>query len=201
VLLTGDIFFPIAGRAGAGEVNAGTLFMLPAIGSTNGERFMALSIASARTRLWLSTSYFVPDDDFRRLLLQAARRGVDVRILTAGDASDVKTTTYAARARYEELLEGGVRIFEYMPTMMHAKTFVIDGMWSTIGSLNFDNRSIAFNNESNLVVLDPVVGARMDSIFTADLQHSREVTIEEFRSRPRGRRVLEWGANLLSRLL
>ena len=201
VLLTGDLFFPIDGRAGAGDVNAGTLFMLPAVGSTNGERFMALSIASARKRLWISTSYFVPDDDFRNLLLQAARRGVDVRVLTAGDMSDVKTTTYAARARYEELLAGGVRIFEYAPTMMHAKTFVVDGMWSTIGSLNFDNRSIAFNNESNLVALDSVVGARMDSIFVADLQLSREITLEQFRQRPRGRRMLEWGANLLSRLL
>ena len=200
-LLTGDIFFPIAGRAGAGGVNAGALFALPAIGSTNGERFMALTIASARERLWISTSYFVPDDDFRGLLLEAEKRGVDVRILTAGEMSDVKTTTYAGQARYEELLEGGVRIFEYEPTMMHAKTFVVDGLWATIGSLNFDNRSIAFNNESNIVTLDPGVGAKMDSIFVADLAHAKEITLAEFRERPRFRRMLEWGANLMSRLL
>ena len=200
-LLTGDVFFPLAGRGDDGEVNAGTLFALPAIGSTNGERFMALSIASARRTLWISTSYFVPDDDFRGLLLQAQKRGVDVRVLTAGDMSDVKTTTYAARARYEQLLEGGVRIFEYQPTMLHAKTFVVDGFWATIGSLNFDNRSIAFNNESNLVTLDSAVGARMDSIFLADLRYSREIKLAEFRERPRTRRLLEWSANLLSRLL
>jgi cardiolipin synthase len=85
--------------------------------------------------------------------------------------------------------------------MMHAKTFVVDGLWATVGSLNFDNRSIAFNNESNIVTLDSAIGAQMDSIFLADLRLSREITLAEFRERPRTRRMLEWSANLLSRLL
>ena len=117
----------------------------PSIGSTDAERFLALSISSARKTLYITNSYFVPDNDFRRMLTEAAKRGVDVRVLTAGDQTDVKTTTYASRARYEELLKGGVRIYEYQPVMVHAKTFVVDGLWSSIGTLNFDNRSLALN--------------------------------------------------------
>jgi len=200
-LLTGDTYFPREAFAEAGSVRAGLLFATPTTGSTNAERFMALSIASAKQRLYVSTSYFVPDDDFRALLLAAARRGVDVRVLTAGDQSDVKTTMLAARARYEELLAGGVKIYEYLPTMMHAKTFVIDGRWLTIGSLNFDNRSLAFNNESNLVVLDEALGARMDSIFVEDLRHSKQIVLAEWRERGGWEKTKEWGASLLSRIL
>ncbi len=153
-LITGDVFFPPQSFAEVGPVRAALLHSVPTVGSTPAERFLALSISGARRTLYISNSYFVPDDDFRDLLVRAAKRGVDVRVLTAGDKSDVKTTLYAGRARYPELIEGGVRIYEYQPTMMHAKTFVVDGVWSTVGSLNFDNRSLVFNNESNLVALD-----------------------------------------------
>ena len=141
-LITGDVFFPPESFAEVGSVRAAVLHSVPTIGSTPAERFLALSITGARRTLYISNSYFVPDDDFRDLLVRAAKRGVDVRVLTAGDKSDVKTTLYAGRARYPELLKGGVRVYEYEPTMMHAKTFVVDGVWSTVGSLNFDNRSL-----------------------------------------------------------
>lgn len=200
-LLTGDLFFPPAAARPAGTVSAGLLYAQPTTGSTNAERFMALSIASARKRLWVTNSYFVPDDDFRNLLKDAARRGVDVRVLTAGPKSDVKSTTWAGRARYEELMVEGVRIWEYQPTMIHAKTFVIDGMWSTIGSLNFDNRSLAFNNETNLAVLDSGVARELEVMFEEDLKYSREISLAEHRARGVKARVQEWGANLLSRLL
>jgi cardiolipin synthase len=85
--------------------------------------------------------------------------------------------------------------------MMHAKTMVVDGLWSTVGSLNFDNRSMAFNNESNVVTLDPALGATMDSIFIADLRYSKEITPAEFARRSWTEKALETGANLLSRLL
>src|SRR3712207_4246366 len=126
-LLTGDVFFPRETfRSPAGGTRAGLLFTAPTSGSTPAERFLALSIAGARRTLYIANSYFVPDDDFRRLLIDAARRGVDVRVLTAGEKTDVKTTWYAGRARYEELLRAGVRIYEYAPTMMHAKSMVVD---------------------------------------------------------------------------
>src|SRR5205085_9027307 len=131
--------------ASAGHVTAGLLLTSPTTGSTNAERFLALTIAGSSHTLYIANSYFVPDDDFRDLLIAAVQRGVDVRVLTGSRETDVKTTWSAGRARYDELLRGGVKIFEFEPTMMHAKTVVADGIWSSIGSMNFDNRSLAFN--------------------------------------------------------
>jgi cardiolipin synthase len=201
-LITGDVFFPRQRfEPIPGGMDAGLLFTAPTTGSTPAERFLALSIVSARKTLYIANSYFVPDDDFRRLLKNAVRRGVDVRVLTVSSQTDVKTTWYAGRHWYEELLAAGVRIFEYRPTMMHSKTLVVDGMWSAVGSMNFDNRSLAFNNESNLVVLDPRFGAAMDSIFLADLAHSREMRLDEFKRRSAWEKMIETGAAALSRVL
>jgi cardiolipin synthase len=201
-LLTGDTFFPARGFAPLpGGAQAGLLFTAPTTGSTPAERFLALSLASAHKTLYITNSYFVPDDDFRRLLKRAVRRGVDVRVLTVSAKTDVKTTWYAGRHWYEDLLAAGVRIYEYQPTMIHSKTIVVDGLWSSVGSMNFDNRSLAFNNESNLVVLDSVFGASMDSTFLNDLQHAKEIKLDEFRRRSPWERVLEVGAVTLSRLL
>jgi len=200
-LITGDVFFPPQSFAQTGTVKAAVLFSVPTVGSTPAERFMALSISGARRTLYISNSYFVPDDDFRGLLVRAAKRGVDVRVLTAGDKSDVKTTLYAGRARYPELLSGGVRIYEYQPTMMHAKTFVVDGVWSTVGSLNFDNRSLVFNNESNIVALDERVGASLDSLFMDDLRYAKEIKLPEFQRRSLGEKIIEWCANAFQRVL
>jgi len=108
---------------------------------------------------------------------------------------------YAGRARYPELLKGGVRVYEYGPTMMHAKTFVVDGVWSTVGSLNFDNRSLVFNNESNIASLDEGVGSTLDSLFMADLRYSKEIKLAEFEQRSWTEKLLEWGANAFQRVL
>jgi cardiolipin synthase len=200
-LITGDLFFPRQAFARTGGTRAGVFFAYPTTGSTPAERLMALTIASARKRLWITNSYFVPDDDFRRLLTAAARRGVDVRVLTAGPKTDVKTTTYAARARYPELMRDGVRVYEYLPTMMHAKSLSVDGLFAMIGSQNFDNRSLAFNNESSVVSLDAAVAANVDSVFLDDLRYSEEITMEKARRKSFKERLLEQGANLLSRML
>jgi len=200
-LIAGPTFFPPEAFVGTGNVHAGLLFAAPTTGSTPAERFLALTIAGARKSLYITNSYFVPDDDFRRLLKSAVRRGVDVRVLTVSEKTDVKTTWYAGRHWYEELLAAGVRIYEFQPTMIHSKTIIADGIWGTIGSMNFDNRSMAFNNESNIVFLDRGLGAEMDSTFFNDLQHSREIKLDEFRQRGRWARLLEGGAAALSRLL
>jgi cardiolipin synthase len=200
-LLVGEPFFPPGFHARAGETLAGLLFTSPATGSTTAERFLALSIAGAQHTLYVANSYFVPDDDFRALLITAAKRGVDVRIVTVSNETDVRTTWYAGRSRYDDLLKGGVRIWEYQPTMIHSKTLVSDGIWSSVGSMNFDNRSLAFNNESNLVVWDREFGAQMDSTFLDDLRYSREITQQEFMRRPWVERMIELGAAALSRLL
>lgn len=200
-LLTGPLFFPTTGFQSVGSTHAGLLFTAPTTGSTPAERFLALTISGARKTLYITNSYFVPDDDFRRMLEEAVRRGVDVRVLTVSEKTDVKTTWYAGRYRYEDLLAQGIRIYEYQPTMLHSKTIVVDGVWGTIGSMNFDNRSLAFNAESNLVVLDPKFGAAMDSVFLDDLRYSKEIKLDEFRQRSVWEKVLERGASLLSRLL
>ena len=201
-LIAGGSFFPESSLVPrSGPVEAGLFFSAPTTGSTPAERFNALSIASAKHTLYVTNSYFVPDDDFRRLLKEARRRGVDVRILTVSRNTDVKTTWWAGRSRYEELLGAGIRIYEYQPAMMHAKTFVVDGQWGTVGSMNFDNRSLAFNNESNLVFLDKGLGAQMDSIFADDLTRCKEIVLSEFVKRPWYDRLIEDGAATLSRLL
>jgi cardiolipin synthase len=184
-----------------GVAAAGLLYTVPTLGSTAAERFFALSIAGARKTLYITNSYFAPERSFIDLLAAAAKRGVDVRILTAGPRTDVNIVRNAGRASYGTLLEAGVRVFEWQPSTLHAKTFVADGQWSTIGSMNFDNRSMALNDEATLMVLDPAIGAEMNRIFLADLQLSGEVTATAFRQRPWYERVLEKGAHLFTRLL
>ena len=200
-LLTGHVFFPSSGFQPVGPAHAALLFTAPTTGSTPAERFLALTIAAARKRLFIANSYFVPDDDFRQLLIRAARRGVDVRVLTVSSKTDVKTTWYAGRYRYAELLRGGVKIYEYQPTMMHSKTIAVDGLWGAIGSMNFDNRSLAFNNESNLAVLDSAFATQLDSAFLDDLRYSKQILLDEFEKRPIWERMIEAAASLLSRLL
>ncbi|MEO8561588.1 MAG: phospholipase D-like domain-containing protein [bacterium] len=201
-LIAGDMFFPKRAFTDKdGGVLAGVFFSSPTTGSTPAERFIALSIASSRKSLYVTNSYFVPDDDFRMLLTLARKRGVDVRILTVSKETDVKTTWWAGRSRYEELLKAGIRIYEYQPSMMHAKTFIVDGMWGSIGSMNFDNRSLAFNNESNLVFLDSGLGAQMDSTFMDDITRAEEITLDKFQRRPWYDHLIENGAAVFSRLL
>lgn len=208
-LLAGDDVFPpdamtdtMVGAAGAaGGACAGLMHCAPTLGSTAVERLMALSIVGARRRLWISNSYFVPDDDFCGLLGDAAGRGVDVRVLAPDRHGDVRTTYWAGRARYERLLGRGVRLFEYTASMMHAKTLVADGRWATVGTNNFDNRSMAFNDESVLLAYDPAVGRRLEELFRADLEFAREVRLEEFRRRPARERLYERAASVASRWL
>jgi cardiolipin synthase A/B len=201
VLLTGEKYFPKEPAKEEPAEMAGLLDAQPTIGSTPAERFLALSIAGARHRLFITNSYFVPNHDFKQLLIEASKRGVDVRVLTVGEQSDVKITRYAGRKQYDDLLKGGVRIFEFAPTMMHAKTLVADGTWVSVGTMNFDNRSMVFNNECNLNVLDPTTGAMMDSVFLNDLKYSKEITRAEFEKRGIVQRILEVGSSALARLL
>jgi cardiolipin synthase A/B len=184
-----------------GATAAGLLYTAPTLGSTAAERFFALSIAAARRTLYITNSYFAPDRNFIDLLTVAAQRGVDVRILTAGPRTDVNVVRLAGRAWYETLLGSGVRVYEWQPTTLHAKTFVVDGEWFTVGSMNFDNRSMALNEEATLMVLDETLGAEMDRIFLDDLRHAQEITRDAFRARSWLQRVAERGAHWLTRLL
>jgi len=98
-------------------------------------------------------------------------------------------------------LKDGIRIYEYQPTMLHSKTIVADGFFSAVGSMNFDNRSMVFNNESQLVALDSAFGHEMDSTYLDDLRYSKEIKLDEFRRRSIWAKMIETGASVLSRLL
>lgn len=202
---TGELWTGWQPHAAAAEDSsstiAGLLHAEPVLGSTAAERFLALTISGARQTLYISNAYFVPDDDLRRMLRAAARRGVDVRVLTAGPETDVKLVRIAGRASWEELLRAGVRIYEYQPTMLHAKTIVADDFWVTIGTMNFDNRSIAFNEESNLIVQDSAVAALMHSKFEDDLRFSKEIVLREFVRRSVLAKTLERMAGMVANLL
>jgi cardiolipin synthase len=176
---------------GNGRIVAGLLHASPSVGSTEAERFFAYSIASARKTLYIANSYFVPDRDFRAMIADAARRGVDTRLLTVSEETDVKSTWYAGRARYEELLRAGVRIFEYKPVMMHAKTLTVDGHWAAVGSMNADNRSLSLNEETVLMMLDGGAARTLERQFLEDLEYAKEIRLEEFRRRGRWARIKE----------
>ena len=201
-LLAGDLFFPPEGAdMGDGNVFAGLLHASPSVGSTSAERYYAWAIASAKHRLWVSNSYFVPSENFCELLADAAKRGVDVRVLTCNEDGDVKSTYYAGRAMYDRLLRRGVRVFEYQPAMMHAKSIVADGRFVSAGTVNFDNRSMSFNDETTLLAVDDELGARMERLFESDLRYSKEITAESHAARPLKGKLLDRGASLLARVL
>jgi cardiolipin synthase len=201
-LLAGDLFFPPEGTdIHDGPVLAGLLHASPSVGSTSAERYYALAIGSAKKRLFISNSYFVPSENFCELLAAASKRGVDVRVLTCNEEGDVKSTYYAGRARYAALLAQGIRIFEYRPAMMHAKSIVADGRFVSAGTVNFDNRSMSFNDETTLLSVDEALGARMEQLFESDLRYSTEITAELHAARGLKRKVLEQGASLLARIL
>ena len=189
------------GPRGRGPTGAALVHSPPLTGSTAAERLLAFSISSARRRLYVANAYFIPHADFVQLLVDAAQRGVDVRILTNSARTDVRSTWLAGRSRYETLLAGGVRIYEYQPVTIHAKTFVVDGRWSVVSTMNFDNRSLAYNNEVALVALDSAVGATMEALFLDDLRVAEEIRLETFRRRPRMQRLLERVASVLAGLL
>ena len=184
-----------------GVTAAALLFTSPTLGSTAAERFFALSIAGARKRLYITNAYFAPDRSFIELLAAAARRGVDVRVLTAGSRTDVNIVRLAGRGSYETLLSAGVRVYEWQPSTLHAKTFVADGEWLTVGSMNFDNRSMALNDEATLMVSDRTLGQQMEQVFMEDLGYAREITLDAFRRRSWLQRIAERGANFFTRLL
>jgi cardiolipin synthase len=170
---------------------AGVLHASPSVGSTEAERFFAYSIESARDKLYITNSYFVPDRDFRRMIGDAARRGVDTRILTVSRETDVKSTWYAGRARYEELMSAGVRVYEYQPVMMHAKTLCVDGAWAAVGSMNADNRSLSLNEETVLMMCDRDAATTLEKQFLDDLEFAKEIDLAEFRKRGWWQRMKE----------
>ena len=152
----------------------------------------AASFAAAEKRIWITNPYCTPTDDQVNLLVKAVERGVDVKLLLPGSHHDQPLTQSAGRTAYGKLLEGGVKIFEYQPTMIHAKTMVVDGMFSMLGSSNLDARSSEINEEVDLVVYDEGFGRQMEAAFENDLKQAGEYTLEQFKGRGIWERFTEW---------
>ena len=167
----------------------------------NGSRLAFIaSINSARARCWLTTPYFIPDESTTDALVSAVLRGVDVRVLVPR-RSDVRVVQLAARSYYPLLAQTGVRIFEYVPAMLHAKTLVVDGVRSFVGSANFDVRSFRLNFEIGALVIDRDFARALERRYERHLEHSAEILAKNLEDRPFVRRLLEGTARLLSPLL
>jgi len=156
--------------------------------------------ATTRHSIWLTTPYFVPDQRTRRSLKDAARRGVDVRVLVPLK-SDVRLVQWAARAIYARMLESGVRIYKYLPRMLHAKTVIVDGNWCTIGTANIDYRSFFLNYELVLASPDAKLAAALQRQFLSDLQESTQIQAATWAQRHWPGRALERIGWLLRRWL
>lgn len=159
------------------------------------------AIAGAKRRLWLTTAYFAPRKAFVDALADAARREVDVQIIVNGPHIDKEVVRKAGRRSYEELMEAGVRIFEYQQSLLHAKVLLVDDDWVTIGSANFDNRSFAINEEINVFFQHAEVAAELSEHFANDLAASKEIDLEAWRNRPLRERGAEAATELVRQLL
>ncbi len=171
------------------------------VGDTNVEALYFLAIACARRTLHLTSAYFAPRPAFIEALTDAAQRGVDVRILVPGPHTDKDLVRKAGHSVYEELLAGGVRIFEFCPTMIHAKTLTVDGAWSSVGSVNFDNRSFQLQDEVTLCVSSDEFADRLDAQFERDLERSAEIEPGRWNGRPAYARASEAVVRLARREL
>jgi cardiolipin synthase len=191
-------YFPAVPPAGNEVVRA--------IGSSPDQPFSVIyitllsAINSAQSQIWLTNAYFVPDPQLLTALKDAAARGVDVRLLLPGK-SDSALVFYASRSYYDELLSAGVKIYERQQALLHAKTAVIDGVWSTVGSTNLDWRSFINNQEIDAVVLGSDLGSQMRKMFDDDLKESELFTLQKWRDRPFGSRIKEFGSRLWARFL
>ncbi|MEO8353712.1 MAG: phospholipase D-like domain-containing protein [Chthoniobacteraceae bacterium] len=188
-ILAGPNFFPRLEPAGdlVGQMTASHSYSLAPI-----PLLQAVAIAAAEKRIWITNPYCMPTDDQIELLTAAVARGVEVKILVPGKHNDQPATKSAGRSRYGELLRGGVRIFEYHPTMIHQKTMVIDGLFSVFGSSNLDARSAAINEELDITVYDAGFAHELETIFQRDLAHAGPYTLEEFEKRSLWERITEW---------
>ena len=171
------------------------------VGDTNVEALYFLAIACARRTLHLTSAYFAPRPAFIEALTDAAQRGVDVRVLVPGPHTDKDFVRQAGHSVYEELLEGGVRIYEFGPTMIHAKTLTIDGAWSSVGSVNFDNRSFQLQDEVTLCICSAEFAGELDEQFERDLERSAEIDGARWNGRPVHARASEAVVRLVRREL
>ena len=195
---------PVEGREGERGDHDGRMQLVRSksnVGDTNVEALYYLAIASAARSLDLTSAYFVPRPAFTEALVEAAKRGVEVRILVPGAHIDKGFVRVAGRAAYTPLLDAGARIFEYRPTMLHAKSMVVDGVWSSVGTVNFDNRSFQLHDEVTLCVWDDRFAELLTDAYEHDLSRSDEIEPARWAGRGLRRRAAEAGMRVFRREL
>lgn len=196
--LSGRNYFPVLKEAGNSLVRV--------VGSTPGEdnRITFIVYVSAITfaehSIHMTNSYFIPDDQIVSALTDAAERGVDVKIILPG-ITDSKLALYAQRYHYSVLLKSGVKIYEHNTSLLHAKTAVVDKVWSTVGSTNMDFMSLLNNDEVNAVILSQEFAVEMEQMFVSDLADSKQIKWDDWEKRPLLERFREWFLNLFVRWL
>ena len=194
-VLHGPDFLPVqpAGEGALAQMYSAS----PGGGARSMQLLYLLSIAAARRTIDISASYFVPDEAAVDELVAAMRRGVRLRIILPGEHIDWNVVRRASRARWGPLLEAGAQIYEYQPTMYHVKMMIVDELWVTVGSTNFDPRSFAINDEANLDVYDSAFARRQTAVFEIDLAQSRAVSSNEWHDRSWQNKALDFAASLL----
>jgi len=168
----------------------------PSGGSESMRLMYLLAITAASHSIHLPTPYFIPDALAIKALTDAAKRGVTVQIITVGEHADSETVRRASRARWGDLLEAGIEIHVYLPTMYHCKVMIVDGLWTSVASTNFDPRSFNLNDEANVNYYDRDFALRQVEIFQKDLALSRQVTFQEWKGRPLVEKFWEHAASL-----
>jgi cardiolipin synthase len=195
-VLHGNVYFPVQQNAGK---MAAQVFQSSSQGGAESMHLMyLLSIAAATRTIDLAIAYFVPDAITTQALVAAMKRGVKLRLILPNEHTDADFVRRASRAGWGPLLKEGALIYEYQPTLYHVKLLVVDGLWSSVGSTNFDSRSFRLNDEANLNVYDAEFARAQTVTFEADLRNARRITYEEWEARPRNEKLMEWIASLFS---
>ncbi|MES2383471.1 MAG: phospholipase D-like domain-containing protein [Pseudomonadota bacterium] len=191
----GEDYFPAI--ATAGTSGAQMFSSSPSSGSESMQLMYHMAITAAERSIDLSMAYFVPDELSSKILLDALKRGVRLRLIAPGKITDTETVRAASRGTWGPLLEAGAEIYEYQPTMYHCKVMIIDNLMVSVGSTNFDNRSFRLNDEANLNIYDPVFAARQTRVFEQDLSRARRISLQEWQDRPVKEKLKERLALLL----
>jgi cardiolipin synthase len=161
-----------------GPVRGAFVDSIGKLGMTDAERMVRIVIAAARERLWIANAYFTPPKAIIEQLVHKAHEGVDVRVLAPGPIHDVPLVRASQRANYEQLLEAGVRIWEYQPSMMHAKTLLVDDWLTVVGSTNLDSLSLNKLGEGSMVLADPEFARKLERCWERDFEYSREISLD-----------------------
>ena len=194
-VLSGPEYFPILEQSGNTDVQ--TILSSPSSGAGAVGTMYLIAVQCARDYLYIANPYFIPDSRVIAMLANARRRGVVVKLMLAGKYNDTWWARQNSLRLYGRLLETGVEIYEFLPTMLHQKTMVVDGGWATVGTTNLDNRSFALSEETNVCFWQPDLVEELRQIFIADLARCQKIELADWERRGLWQRTKERFASLI----